>query len=612
MKLASLIFAFAFTIFAQQTQIGRPPAYSKVAPPAPTSKLPIKLTTGNTWLDTSTRATVLTSYLNTFIPTASVPTGWIGNVNTGDAGSTTQAYQDAVLLRINWFRQMAGLASAITFSPSYNTEDQQAALMMSANGQLNHTPPSTWTYFTSAGADGAVHSNLCLEIPYFPDPGCIALYMQDYGAANPEVGHRRWLLYPQTQNMGTGDVQPPYPTPFANALWVVDSHFLDTRPATRDSFVAWPPKGYMPYQLVPGRWSFSYPGADFTNTVVSMQRSGGTVAVRQEVPLQGYGENAVVWVPDNIDMNVSTSWPKPVVDTPITVTLTHVLIAGVDTTFSYIVTVFDPNSTLTISGHVTKNGVALPGVTLSLNSQLTATSDSNGAYQFGPLALGTYLLSPSLAGTAFAPSSRAVSASTTAADFSGSTCTSSALVYNLTADPLGSTDAFSYTLASGCPWTAVSSASWLTPVVGSGFGPVNLTYTYAANHALARTATITVAGKTLNISQASAGQSLQGPISAAVFLNGKWTIDANASGVSDLGDRSFFFQIYGTGDTPIVGDWSGDGHAKTGVYHSGFWRWITTTAERGRGQQLIAFTRSVAIPARSPSSAIGMAMAGPK
>lgn len=570
-KLAILLFAFTFTVLAQQTQIGRPPAYSKVTPPAPTAKVPIKLTTGATWIDTSNRATVLTSYLNIFVPSASVPTGWIGNVNTGDAGSTSQAYQDAVLLRINWFRQMAGMASSISFSPSYNTEDQQAALMMSANGQLNHTPPSNWSYFTASGADGAVHSNLCLEIPYFPDPGCVALYIQDYGANNSEVGHRRWLLYPQTQNMGTGDVQPPFPTPFANALWVVDSHFFDTRPATRDPFIAWPPKGYVPYQLVPGRWSFSYPGADFTNTVVSMQRGGGAVALRQETQQQGYGENTVVWVPDNIDTSVSTNWPKPVVDTPITVTLTHVMVSGVDTTFTYTVTVFDPNSTLTISGHITKNGVALAGTAVVLNSQQTATSDSNGAYQFGPLPLGTYIISPSLSGTAFAPSSRSVSASTTTADFAGVTCTNSALTYNLTADPLGSSDAFNYTLASGCPWTAVSSAPWITFAAASGYGPVNLSYSYPPNRTLARTAVITVAGKTLNISQASAGQSVLGPVSPGVFLNGKWAMDTNANGVFDAGDKNFTFQIQGVGDLPVVGDWNGNGHSKTGAYNAGFW-----------------------------------------
>ncbi len=466
---------------------------------------------------------------------------------------------------------MAGIASTVTFSADYNAENQQAALMMSANGQLSHTPPSDWTFFTSAGADGAVHSNLCLEIPYLGDPGCVAQYIQDYGSDNSDVGHRRWLLYPQTQNMGTGDVQPPYPTPFANALWVIDTHFSDPRPATRDQFIAWPPKGFVPYQLVPGRWSLSYPGADFTNATVAMQRGGGPVAVRLEALQQGYGENSLVWVPDNIDTSVSTSWPRPSVDTPITVTVSRVLIAGVSTTFTYTVTVIDPNSTLMISGHLLKDGVGLSGAVVSLDSGATATSDSNGAYQFGPLPLGTYLLKPTMPGFAFSPSTRSVSAATTAADFAATPCAISTSTFNSPGAAAGGGGTFYLTVTAGCPWTATSTVPWITFSAPSGIGPSNFSYSYSANHNVARTGSMTVAGLTLVLTQPSLGQAVPGPINSAVFRNGFWIADANGNGVFDVGDKSFTFQIYGAGDVPVVGDWNGDGRSKAGVYSAGFW-----------------------------------------
>lgn len=598
MRFASLVFGFficfgAELLDAQQpVQIGRPPTYKPTPGPAPAPGSPIRLAVTPTWIDTSVRSAVVSSYLNTFVPSSSVPTGWVGNVNSGDAGATTQAYKDAVLLRVNWFRQMAGVPTPISFLANFNSGDQQAALMMSANAQLNHNPPSTWTYFTAAGADAASQSNLCLNIPYLNDPGCIAQYMQDAGANNPEAGHRRWLLYPQTQNMGTGDVQPPYPQGFANALWVFDSHFRDARPATRDFFVAWPPNGYVPYEVVPGRWSFTYPNADFTNTVVTMQRSGGAVAVRMESPLPGFGENTVIWVPDNLDVSRTTRWPVPAADTAIAVTVSHVLISGVDTTFNYTVTIIDPSNGINVSGHVTRSAVALPGVTVSLSGGPVATTDAAGAYVFNPVATGTYLLTPSLPGYAFSPSSRSVSATTTA-DFTAAVCDYSGIGGNLTATPRAGTGSYTAIVAAGCPWTATSGAAWLTisPATVSGNGPITVNYTFATNNGAARSTVLMISGRPLNVSQPSAGQSVAGPINVGTFFNGKWAIDSNGNGVFDPNDKYFTYQIYGAGDKAVAGDWNGDGHTKAGVYHSGFWaldfngngRWDGTPTDKFYG-----------------------------
>ena len=573
MPFAILFFVTATWVYGQQADLARPPSYIPHAASLLNPVIPPQPGTNSTWLDTSSRAAIVSSYFTNFVPSTSVATGWVGNVTTGDAGSTTQAYKDAVLLRINWFRQLAGVPTPIAFLASYNTSDQQAALMMSANGQLNHAPPSNWTFFSNSGADAAAQSNLCLNVPYLNDPGCIAQYMQDAGATNPEVGHRRWLLYPQTQTMGTGDVQPPYPQAFANALWVFDSHFRDARPATRDAFVAWPPRGFVPYQVVPGRWSFSYPGADFTNTTVTMQRGGGAVAVRIESPLQGFGENSVVWVPDNIDTNSTTRWPVPTADTPIAVTVAHVLIAGVDSTFTYTVTIIDPTSGVNVSGHITRNGAALPGVTVSLSGGPTATSDAAGLYVFTPVTTGTYLVVPALANNAFSPSSRSVSFTSSSVDFTAAICDSSAIGANLTATALAGSGSYTATLTGGCPWTAVSSAPWLTisPGTLSGNGPITVNYTFSTNNGFARSAVITVSGRTVNVSQPSAGQSARGPVDVAFFSNGKWAVDSNSSGRFEASDRYFTYQIYGAGDKGVVGDWNGDGHAKVGVYNAGFW-----------------------------------------
>ena len=553
--------------------MGTAPRYVSTARTFAGQTPPVKLVNPNSWIDTSSRLTVANSYLNTFLPTTTVPTGWTGNVSTGNAGSTTQAYRDSVLTRVNWFRQMAGVPTPITFSTSNNQKDQLAAMMMSANGDVSAQPPSNWLYYSASGAEAAAHSNLCLDLPYLSDPGCVSQYVQDYGATNPGVGHRRWLFYPQTQTMGTGDVQPPYPLAFVNSLWVVDDlHLSDTRPQTRDGFVAWPPKGYVPYQLVPGRWSFSYPNADFTNATVVMQRGGGPVTVRLETPQQGFGENTLVWVPDSLDASVSTHWPQPLADTPISVGIAHVMINGVDSSFAYTVNVFDPNYGVNVSGHITKGGVAFGGATVTLSGGPTATADSAGAYTFSTVPFGTYLIVPTLAGYAFSPSSRSVSASTTIADFTAQLCDYSGIGGTLNANARAGTGTYTVTLANGCPWTATTSAPWLTvsSATTSGYGPLSVTYSYTTNNGLARSAALTIAGRAVNIVQPSAGQA-PGPVNVAVYFNGKWTVDANGNGVFDSGDKYFQFQIYGAGDKPVAGDWNGDGHVKAGAWSNGFW-----------------------------------------
>ena len=61
-------------------------------------------------------------------------------------------------------------------------------------------------------------------------PAFIDLYLKDRGDANDATGHRRWVLYPQTQNMGTGDLPPGGSFWAANALWIMDVNIWGPRP----------------------------------------------------------------------------------------------------------------------------------------------------------------------------------------------------------------------------------------------------------------------------------------------------------------------------------------------------------------------------------------------
>jgi uncharacterized protein YkwD len=265
---------------------------------------------------------------------------WQGDYGTCEAGTTTANFRALVALRINYFRAMAGVPAAITLDDDYNKAAQEAALMMSANNSLDHNPPPTWSCYTQAGGDAAGSANLALGVS---GPEAIRGYIEDPGLYNGEVGHRRWLLYPQTQQMGTGDVPGTSTNWPANATQVVDPNFGGPRPATRDGFVSWPPPGFVPYSLVYPRWSVSFPGADFTTAQVSLSSNGVPVPVVLEQVLDGYGENTLVWYPAGLDPTQSFAWPQPAADTTYTVMVDNVgLSSGGVTNFHYAVTIMDP------------------------------------------------------------------------------------------------------------------------------------------------------------------------------------------------------------------------------------------------------------------------------
>ncbi|MGA3284827.1 MAG: hypothetical protein ABSD57_10270 [Verrucomicrobiota bacterium] len=256
-------------------------------------------------------------------------------------GTNSTAFQNATLRRINWLRAMAGIPAAVTFSSNESTQDQAAALIMSANNALQHIGiPPTWSCFSVAGTNAADNSNLALGSD---GPDAITSYIWDFGANNTAVGHRRWILYPQTQVMAAGDVPVEGSFNSANATWVFDANLGGPRPATSQPFVSWPPAGFVPYQLVFPQWSFALSNADFSAATVSMTSNGVSVAVAIQ-PYQMYmGENTVVWVPMGLDAtSQGTTFPFNGTDTVYSVTVTNIKVNASIVGFTYNVTLFDP------------------------------------------------------------------------------------------------------------------------------------------------------------------------------------------------------------------------------------------------------------------------------
>ena len=286
---------------------------------------------------TGSLANARTFYQQEYLSYASTPAGWTGSQASCQPGTTSLAFQQAVLRRINYFRALAGVPANVTFSADANRKAQAAALMISASGQVSHSPSTSWPCYSADASSGAGSSNLFLgEFSW----NAITGYMRDPGGLNSAAGHRRWILYPQTQTMGSGDVPAAGAYSSANALVILDGHYGDPRPATRYGFVAWPPPGYVPAPLVFARWSFSYPLADFSQARVSMSSNGANVPVTLAPVTNGFGENTLVWVPYNL--SDAASWPVQAINTSLSVTVSNVLVNGAVRSFSYSLTVFNP------------------------------------------------------------------------------------------------------------------------------------------------------------------------------------------------------------------------------------------------------------------------------
>jgi hypothetical protein len=251
---------------------------------------------------------------------------------------------------------MAGAPAEITFSQTYNTQAQAAALIISANNNyFNHQPPTTCTCYSTTGDDGADNSNLFLSTTGVP---AIDGYMRDPGTGNSAVGHRRWILHPTTRNMGTGDISGSGAV-LANALYVYDEpHFSDPKPTLRDGFVAWPPPGYVPYDIAYPRWHISLDNANFSNAIVSMTSGGQNIPVAIESRGPGLRDQYIAWRVNG--MPDYASFPLPTSDTSYSVVISNALVGGIPQQLMYTVTLFDPSTGGLLVGDYNRNGSVGP------------------------------------------------------------------------------------------------------------------------------------------------------------------------------------------------------------------------------------------------------------
>ncbi len=287
-------------------------------------------------VDPSNRSAVADFFNSVYVPALAVPAGWTGSVATCVPGVTSAAYIAATINMVNFYRAMARLPADVENDPALDAKAQQAALMMAAQVDLSHTPPPGWACFTADGAEAALKSNLALGAA---GATAVTLYGADEGVAG--LGHRRWIVFPPLASVGTGSTDTGGTAvrnhrSRANALWVVGTG--GPRPATPEQ-VAWPPTGFVPFQVVYPSWSFAVNTAaavDFSTATVTMTQGNAAVPLTMEPIVSGFGDETISWQPTLPPLQAGMA------DATFTVTVTNVTVGGAARTFTYDVTVFDP------------------------------------------------------------------------------------------------------------------------------------------------------------------------------------------------------------------------------------------------------------------------------
>lgn len=264
---------------------------------------------------------------------------WNGKVEDCNPGTLSQDVLDKALLRIKYFRKAAGLSNTgIVMTPALNAKCQWNALMIKSNNALSHFPPNTWKCYNPDGAEAAGKGNIALGAS---DVNNIRLWMEDEGSNNKEVGHRRWILYSRADQFGFGC------TNTSGTLWVINSGSGSLPlPKKTPAYVAWPPKGFVPRDVVFPRWSLSIPApsypyqVDFTEATVEMTDANGadvTLTIEYANPIESTyaGDNTLTWRPTGINTTSNA-------DQKYTVKVSNVKVGGVSTDYEYEVTIFKP------------------------------------------------------------------------------------------------------------------------------------------------------------------------------------------------------------------------------------------------------------------------------
>lgn len=191
---------------------------------------------------------------------------WSGAVASCTAGALNDTGRDNSVKLINLYRFLADLPP-VTRDAAKDQSAQECALMMDANNQLSHSPPTSWACYSMGGATAAGRSNICTGRAV----RCIDLYMSDFGNETT-IGHRRWFLSNQLGPVGIGG------TTGGSCHHVIGGSGTATKP-----WLAYPPPGPVPLEAIhiPGLPSVDSTGWTVQSYGNTFNLTGATVTVME-------------------------------------------------------------------------------------------------------------------------------------------------------------------------------------------------------------------------------------------------------------------------------------------------------------------------------------------
>ena len=210
---------------------------------------------------------------------------WTAGAEQCDRGSLPEATRAASLEWVNYYRGLAGLAP-VSDAPGDRAPAQSCAVLLERNGQLSHTPPSSWACADLMSRDAAARSNLSGN-PGFPMSPWYAVrgWVDEGRDLSDTLGHRRWILSPELHSMSYGQT----------ASFACMTLGLGARDARAPQWVAWPPPGWVPSAVIGAIWSLSKPGIGAPGTQVQVLRDGVALPVTMTVRRSGAGDDTISW-----------------------------------------------------------------------------------------------------------------------------------------------------------------------------------------------------------------------------------------------------------------------------------------------------------------------------
>jgi uncharacterized protein YkwD len=163
-------------------------------------------------------------------------------------GSVTENEKKKVMARLNYIRSLHNLPPVV-YEYGDDVLTAECSLIIAANQQLSHTPPSSWECYSNDAYEGCNKSNIFIRwgtgSSSFESEGVVDAFMTDEGV--PSLGHRRWFIDPWLKHISFGRADDFANSVLGSAIKVINSSDQNIS-SSSITFVAYPYE-YYPIEL---------------------------------------------------------------------------------------------------------------------------------------------------------------------------------------------------------------------------------------------------------------------------------------------------------------------------------------------------------------------------